>query len=59
TCYLLTAFPAVIFVIMHLIKPDYATKLTNDPLGQKLLVFAFIMQVMGLYVIRKITQVKV
>ncbi len=59
TGYILTAFPAVMFVVMHLIKPDYAGKLTNDPLGQKMLFFAFILQVMGLWCIKKITQVRV
>ncbi len=59
TGYLLTAFPAVMFVIMYMVKPDYAQKLTGDPMGQKMLAFAFIMQVMGLFAIKKITQVRV
>lgn len=59
TGYLLTAFPAVMFVLLFMIKPDYAQKLTQTELGQKMLVFAFIMQVCGLIAIRRITQVRV
>lgn len=59
TGYILTAFPAVMFVVMHLIKPDYASKLTDDPMGQKMLMVAFVLQVMGLWCIKKITQVRV
>jgi tight adherence protein B len=59
TGYLLTAFPAVMFVIMHTLNKEYAARLTTTSLGIQLLLFAFAMQVIGLFVIRKITTVKV
>ena len=37
TGYLLTAFPAVIFVILYVINREYASRLTDTPQGLKLL----------------------
>ena len=59
TGYLLTAFPAVIFVILYFINREYASKLTDTSTGLKLLLLAFVMQVMGLFLIRKLTQVRI
>jgi tight adherence protein B len=59
TGYLLTAFPAVMFVILYVIKPDYAAKLTDTTLGNQLLVFGLVMQCCGLFAINKITKVRV
>lgn len=59
TGYLLTAFPAVMFVIIYAIKPDYAAKLTDTTLGNQLLVFGLVMQCCGLVAINKITKVRV
>jgi tight adherence protein B len=59
TGYLLTAFPAVMFVITYTMNPKYGGTLVNTSLGLQLLGFAFTMQIIGLFVIRKITTVKV
>ena len=59
TGYLLTAFPAVIFVILYFVNKEYASRLTDTSLGLKLLGTAFIMQVMGLFLIRKLTVVRI
>jgi tight adherence protein B len=59
TGYLLTAFPAVMFVISYMMNPEYAGRLTNTALGLQMLGFAFTMQIIGLFVIRKITTVRV
>lgn len=59
TGYLLTAFPAVIFVILYFINREYASRLTDTSTGLKLLGTAFVMQVMGLVMIRKLTVVRI
>jgi tight adherence protein B len=59
TGYLLTAFPAVMFVISYVMNAEYAGRLVNTSLGLQMLGAAFAMQVIGLFVIRKITTVKV
>jgi tight adherence protein B len=59
TGYLLTAFPAIIFVILYVINREYTSKLTDTTTGLKVLGAAFAMQIMGLYMIRKITTVKI
>jgi tight adherence protein B len=59
TGYILVAFPAVMFVIVSFMNPQYAQKLTGTPTGQKLLGIAFALQLMGLWAIRKLTTVKV
>ncbi len=59
TGYLLTAFPAVIFVILYFVNREYASRLTDTSTGLKLLGSAFVMQVMGLFLIRKLTVVRV
>ncbi|MFT3789194.1 MAG: type II secretion system F family protein [Tepidisphaeraceae bacterium] len=59
TGYLLTAFPAVMFVITYAMNPKYGGALVNTSLGLQMLGAAFTMQILGLFVIRKITTVKV
>jgi tight adherence protein B len=58
TGYVLTAFPAVIFVILYVINREYAQRLTNTSTGRGLLCLAFGMQMMGLWLIRQLTTVK-
>ena len=59
TGYILVAFPAVMFVIISFMNPTYAQNLTGTSVGQKMLVIAFALQMLGLYAIRKLTTVKV
>ena len=58
TGYILTAFPAVMFVISYMLNPDYASVLLHGK-GLLLLAAAFGLQMMGLYCIKKITTVRV
>ncbi len=55
----LLALPPVLFVVMFKLNPDYCMLLFNDPLGQKMLAGAVVMQAIGAYVIRKIIRIKV
>ncbi|MEM8873469.1 MAG: type II secretion system F family protein [Planctomycetota bacterium] len=59
TGYILTAFPAVLFVICYVMAPDNWGVLLEDSLGQMMLGGAFCMQLMGLFMIRKMTTLKV
>ncbi|MCS7034995.1 MAG: type II secretion system F family protein [Phycisphaerae bacterium] len=59
TGYILTAFPAVLFVILYTINPEYAKVLVETSDGMMLLGTAFALQMLGLFAIRKITTVEV
>jgi len=59
TGYILSAFPAVMFVIVYTLNPDYAKVLVDTSEGVTLLGIAFGLQLLGLYAIRKITTVTV
>lgn len=57
TGYILSAFPAVMFVIAYTLNPDYAGVLIRTNTGLMLLGIALGLQMMGLYCIKKITTV--
>jgi tight adherence protein B len=59
TGYILVAFPAVMFVLVSFMNPTYAHNLTGTTIGQKMLATAFGLQMGGLWLIRKLTTVKV
>lgn len=59
TGYILTAFPAVMFVIAYVLNPEYAGVLVHTTTGLILLGVAFGLQLMGLFFIKKITTVVV
>jgi tight adherence protein B len=59
TGYILVAFPAVMFLISYYLNPAHTGKLLQTSTGLKMLATAFVMQVCGLWAIRKITTVKV
>ena len=59
TGYILVAFPAVMFVVVSFLNPSYANNLTKTWTGQKMLILAFGLQMLGLWAIRKLTTVKV
>ncbi|HEX8324303.1 MAG TPA: type II secretion system F family protein [Tepidisphaeraceae bacterium] len=59
TGYILAAFPAVMFVISYCLNKEYAGRLLDQSIGIIMLTVAFALQLLGLYVIRKITIVKV
>jgi tight adherence protein B len=59
TGYILSAFPAVMFVISYMLNPEYASVLIRTDLGIMLLASAFGLQLIGLWAIRKLTTVTV
>jgi tight adherence protein B len=59
TGYILSAFPAVMFVIASILNPDYTSVLWKTTTGMILLCFAFGFMLTGLFCIKKITTVRV
>ncbi len=59
TGYILSAFPAVMFVIASMLNPDYTSVLWKTTTGMVLLATAFGLMLTGLFVIKKITTVRV
>ncbi len=59
TGYILAAFPAVMFVVSYCINKEYASRLLEQTIGMVMLGGAFTLQLIGLFVIRKITTVQV
>ncbi len=58
TGYILFAFPAVLFALSWFLNPAYASILLKTDTGKMLLGLAFTLQMIGLFVIRKIVNVK-
>jgi len=59
TGYILAAFPAVMFVVSYCLNKEYAGRLLQETIGMVMLGGAFSLQLIGLFVIRKITTVQV
>ncbi len=59
TGYIMVAFPAVLFCICYYLNPDYGSVLLHTNKGLKMLGTAFGLQMTGLYLIKKITTVRV
>ncbi|MGN6505244.1 MAG: type II secretion system F family protein, partial [Tepidisphaeraceae bacterium] len=59
TGYILAGFPALMFVVTYCIKKDYAGLLLETSTGMVMLGTALGLQLLGLFVIRKITTVQV
>jgi tight adherence protein B len=57
--YLLVAMTPGVALVLYLMNRSYMSRLFTDPLGQKALAAAVILQLFGYLVIRKITQPKV
>jgi tight adherence protein B len=57
--YILTAVPPLTGLLMLLTNREYVQVLFHDPLGQRLLTAAVVLQVAGYFVIRQITRLKV
>jgi tight adherence protein B len=57
--YLLVAIPPFMGIAMYFINRKYITLLFTDPLGLRLLTVGIILQVIGYFVIRKVTQPKI
>jgi len=55
----LLALPPSLFAVMLKINFDYVMMLFTDPLGQKLLIGAIVLQFLGAFAIKKIIDIKV
>jgi tight adherence protein B len=59
TGYIMVAFPGVMFAICYWLNPDYTGVLLHTTTGRELLAVAFGLQMSGLWMINKITTVRV
>lgn len=59
TGYLLAALPLVVAFLIYLLNPDYISILVDEPIGRMLIATAFIMQIIGYFIIRRIVDIKV
>lgn len=55
----LLALPPSLFLVMLKLNYDYVMMLFNEPLGQKMLIFGIVMQILGAIFIKKIITIKV
>ncbi len=55
----LLALPPALFLVMLKLNYNYVMMLFNEPLGQKMLVFGIVLQVLGALAIKKIITIKV
>jgi tight adherence protein B len=56
---ILSVLPVALGVLLYIINPDYMGLLIAKPLGQKMMVAAGIMNVLGMLIIRKIVNIQV
>jgi tight adherence protein B len=56
--YVLVAIPPLMGIMIYFSQRDYIMRLFTDPLGIKFLIVGILLQVIGYFVIRKITQPK-
>lgn len=59
TGYIMVAFPAVLFSICYFLNPDYGNTLLHTNSGLKMLATAFGLQMSGLWLMKRITTVRV
>jgi tight adherence protein B len=56
--YVLVAIPPLMGIMIYIMQRDYIMRLFTDPMGIKFLMVGIVLQVIGYFVIRKITQPK-
>lgn len=59
TGWILCLLPFIAFFAISWVNPDYTDTLIHDPLGQMLLVGGIVLMLLGIFVIRKIIDIKV
>lgn len=59
TGWILCALPFILFLLMSFLNPGYVKVLTEDPLGQKLTIGGIVLMAFGVWMIRKIVEIKV
>jgi len=57
--YILTMAPPIVAVLFALGNPEYIRPLLDDPLGQQMVAVGIVLQIIGYFVIHKITRMKV
>jgi tight adherence protein B len=57
--YILTVAPPAVAVLFALGNPEYIRPLIDDPLGQRMIAVGILLQIIGYFVIRHITRMKV
>jgi tight adherence protein B len=55
----LSFLPIAVAFILFLMNPDYMTPLWEDPMGKSMVFAAVVMQITGMFVIRKIIRIKI
>ncbi len=58
TGWILCSLPFAIFTALNLLNPGYGKILFEEPFGQKLMIYAGILMVIGIFLIRRIVNVK-
>jgi len=56
---IITLLPFVLAFLLHVVNPHYLNYLILDPIGRMALVFAFLLLVFGIFVMRKMVAIKV
>jgi tight adherence protein B len=59
TGWILCAMPFITFIVMNVMNPGYGKILFEDPFGQKMVIGALILMVLGIIAIRRIVIIKV
>lgn len=59
TGWILCGLPFILFIIMNFLNPGYAKVLLEDPLGQKITIVGLVLMALGVWVIRRIVEIKV
>jgi tight adherence protein B len=59
SAWVLVAVPFVLTIMIMLTSPEYLPKLIKEPIGQKMVMAAFVMMMFGIFWIRKIIRIQV
>jgi tight adherence protein B len=59
TGWILGLLPFIVFLLMNFVNPSYARTLINDPMGRKAIWLGLGLMVIGVWMIRKIVDIKV
>ena len=57
SAWILALVPLVLFAVIWVITPEYLPPLLEDPFGQKLIIFACAMMVVGIYWMRRVIRI--
>ena len=58
TGWILVGLPFALFVGMNFLHPGYGKVLFEDPLGRKMVTYAAVMMVVGIFLVRRIVNVR-